>query len=212
MNTSLKRTTIVLSVIVCFMIATFGGLISTNHNVAVADETVVLSASDIILSVEEKAELEAVASKPAAAEAPTESNDVAPEEELWVEEEIYYEVTYDEDGERYLVPYDGSGHYNANLDGNWYQGSNFEFDGRYKDGSGYSFTWYPEKVLPGGGLNIPGRHVGDEGYICDENGNVCLSSDNLPPGTVVDVPFGSGTGVVYDSGSGDGNIDVYVSW
>lgn len=113
-----------------------------------------------------------------------------------------------------LVPYDGSGRYNANLNGAWYSGSDFQFSGGsgYDDDSGFSFTWYSENVLNGSGLDIPGRHVGDEGYVCDGDGNLCIASDDLPPGTVVDVPFGTGVGVVYDSGSGYGNLDMYVSW
>lgn len=66
--------------------------------------------------------------------------------------------------------------------------------------------------MPGGGLDIPGRHVGESGYICDENENICIASDNLPRLTVVDIPFGNGVGVVYDTGSGWGNLDMYVTW
>lgn len=101
---------------------------------------------------------------------------------------------------------------NANVDGNWYSASNFMTSGRLYDGSGWSYTYYSEKVLPGGGLSIPGRHVGDEGYVMDGDGNLCIASDDLAYGTAVSVPFGSGTAVVYDCGSGSGNLDVYVSW
>ena len=101
---------------------------------------------------------------------------------------------------------------NANVDGNWYPASNFMTSGRLYDSSGWSYTYYSEKVLPGGGLSIPGRHVGDEGYVMDGDGNLCIASDDLAYGTAVSVPFGSGTAVVYDCGSGSGNLDVYVSW
>ena len=89
--------------------------------------------------------------------------------------------------------------------------NDFAYNGKYYDDS-WSYTYYPESVLPGGGLDIPGRHVDNEGYICDENGYVCVASDDLEKGTVVSLPFGSGTGVVYDTGSGSGNLDIYTSW
>lgn len=76
---------------------------------------------------------------------------------------------------------------------------------------GYRWTWYSSKILPGGGLNIPGRHSNDSGYICDENGYVCLASNDLAKGTVVSTPFGS-TGKIYDSGCASGTLDVYVAW
>ena len=76
---------------------------------------------------------------------------------------------------------------------------------------GYRWTWYSEKVLPGGGLQIPGRYVDENGYVCDENGYICLASSELGWGTVVDTPFGK-SGCVYDSGPSSGTLDVYVSW
>lgn len=101
---------------------------------------------------------------------------------------------------------------NANLSGKHYSAKNFKNIGRCHDKSGYSFTYYSEKVLPGKALKIPGRHVDDEGYVVDVNNHICLASDDLPKGTVVSVPFGEGIAVVYDAGSGSGNLDVYVSW
>lgn len=73
------------------------------------------------------------------------------------------------------------------------------------------WTWYSEKVLPGGGLDIPGRHNDDNGYVCDENDYLCVSSSALSKGTVVDTPFGK-QGKVYDTGCIANVIDVYVSW
>ncbi len=101
---------------------------------------------------------------------------------------------------------------NANLSEKHYLAKNFKNIGRCHDKSGYSFTYYSEKVLPGKALKIPGRHVDDEGYVVDINNHICLASDDLPKGTVVSVPFGGGIAVVYDAGSGSGNLDVYVSW
>lgn len=149
--------------------------------------------------------------------------EVEPEVDSSTDEQAYIEEVPSEDyveeeaieesiSEDSVPSYDG-GYVNANVDGNWIAGSDFAWMGvHYDSGSGYSYTYYSENVLPGGGLSIPGRHVGDEGYVMDGNGNLCLASDDLPYGTVVSVPFGSGTGVVYDCGSGYGNLDVYVSW
>ena len=77
--------------------------------------------------------------------------------------------------------------------------------------NGHRFTWYSEKVLPGGGLNIPGRHVNASGYVCDVNGYVAVASCDYAQGTVVDTPLGI-QGKVYDICPSSGTIDVYVSW
>lgn len=76
---------------------------------------------------------------------------------------------------------------------------------------GFFWTWYSEKVLPGGGLSIPGRHVDESGFVCDAQGFICLSSSVLGYGTVLATPFGK-SGKVYDSGCAADIIDVYVSW
>ncbi|MDO5451502.1 MAG: hypothetical protein Q4F56_00220 [Candidatus Saccharibacteria bacterium] len=135
-------------------------------------------------------------------------------EAVWEEEfDDYDEADADDDDvEDVDSSDDGDDYVDANVDGEWISGSDFMFNGVHYDSSGYSYTYYSENVLPGGGLDIPGRHVGDEGYVCDGDGNLCLASDDLPYGTVVKVPFGTGTAVVYDCGSGYGNLDVYVSW
>ena len=75
----------------------------------------------------------------------------------------------------------------------------------------WRWTWYSERVLPGGGLYIPGRHVNDNGYVCDGNGYICLASSVLGRGTVVETPFGW-QGKVYDSGCASDTLDVYVNW
>ena len=97
--------------------------------------------------------------------------------------------------------YDYSGYYSAN---------DLMYNGVIYWG-GYRWTWYSEKVLPGGGLQIPGRYVDESGYVCDENGYICLASSELGWGTVIDTPFGK-SGCVYDSGCDSGTLDVYVSW
>ena len=65
--------------------------------------------------------------------------------------------------------------------------------------NGHTETYYSQKVLPGGGLAIPGRHIASDGTIRD-----------YPRGTVVETSLGAGK--VYDTGSGSGNIDLYTDW
>lgn len=77
--------------------------------------------------------------------------------------------------------------------------------------NGWKWTWYSQRVLPGGGLQIPGRHVDENGYVCDENGYICLAASSLSKGTVVDTPFGK-MGKVYDTGCAYGVLDVYTDF
>lgn len=74
---------------------------------------------------------------------------------------------------------------------------------------GWKYTWYSEKVLPGGGLNIPGRWS-DGNFVRDENNYICIASSDLSKGTVIETPWG--TAKVYDCGCASGVIDIYVSW
>lgn len=76
--------------------------------------------------------------------------------------------------------------------------------------NGMEFTWYSENVLPGGGLDIPGRHSDENGYICDCDGYICVASCDYEYGTVLDTPFGYAK--VYDVCPVSGIVDVYVSW
>ena len=75
--------------------------------------------------------------------------------------------------------------------------------------SGYKFTYYSEKVLPGGGLRIPGRHVNVDGYVADEDGYIVLAGD-AAMGTVFETPFGY-KGKIYDRGTVGNHLDVYIS-
>lgn len=73
---------------------------------------------------------------------------------------------------------------------------------------GYKYTFYSQQVLPGGGLQIPGRHVNHLGYVADENGYIVVASDK-PKGTIVPTPFGM-PGKVYDAGVTGNHIDIYT--
>ncbi|MFM1602288.1 hypothetical protein ABGF26_04030 [Helcococcus ovis] len=59
------------------------------------------------------------------------------------------------------------------------------------------FTYYSERVLPGGGLDIPGR-ITRNGFVTDKDGYIVLASNILvKKGTIIDTPFGA-QGKVYD--------------
>lgn len=73
---------------------------------------------------------------------------------------------------------------------------------------GQRWTYYSQSVLPGYGLNIPGRHV-DGGYVCDGDGYIVLARNNsYRYGDIVHTPFGR-DGKCYDY-CPEGNLDVYV--
>ena len=77
---------------------------------------------------------------------------------------------------------------------------------------GYKWTYYSQQVLPGGGLNIPGRHVSSSGYVSDGDGYIVLaapSSWGNVKGTVYSTPFGA-PGKVYDVNAGGDSLDVYT--
>lgn len=88
-------------------------------------------------------------------------------------------------------------------------GGNFKRDGVIYQ-NGWRYTWYSQRVLPGGGLSIPGRHVGEDGLIRDSDGYIVVASDDHSKGSEVDTPFGAGK--VYDSGSGSGTLDIYTDY
>lgn len=77
--------------------------------------------------------------------------------------------------------------------------------------NGKRWTWYSQRILPGGGLNIPGRHLDDNGYVCDKNNYICLASNDLQKGAIINTPFGK-QGKIYDCGCKLGTIDTYVGW
>lgn len=76
---------------------------------------------------------------------------------------------------------------------------------------GYRWTWYSQRVLPGGGLNIPDRHVDENGYVCDGDGRIVLASGFADKGTIVNTPFGK-EGKVYDYCTTANTYDVYTDF
>ena len=75
---------------------------------------------------------------------------------------------------------------------------------------GKTWTWYSQRVLPGGGLKIRGRHLNKRGYVVDWKGRLVLASSEYKRGTVMKTPFGA-DGIVLDNGCW-GSIDVYTAW
>ena len=73
-------------------------------------------------------------------------------------------------------------------------------------------TYYSEKVLPGGSLAIPGRHVAEDGTIRDGDGFICVAADPGYMGRGSTLITSLGPAKVYDSGCAYGTIDIYVSW
>ena len=83
----------------------------------------------------------------------------------------------------------------------------FMFTGAVNWG-GHKFTFYSQQVLPGPGLEIPGRHVNADGYVSDADGYIVLAGD-APKGTVFETPFGY-RGKIYDRGTFGNHLDVYI--
>ena len=91
-----------------------------------------------------------------------------------------------------------------------YSCERFKTLGRVQYGE-YTYTWYSQRVLPGGGLNIPERHLNEFGLVVDKDEYVVLASDDFCKGAVLNTPIGI-KGKVYDTGSGVGNLDIYCDW
>ncbi|MCQ2508419.1 MAG: hypothetical protein MJ097_06495 [Dorea sp.] len=75
---------------------------------------------------------------------------------------------------------------------------------------GHKETYYSQRVLPGGALQIPGRHVAADGTIRDGEGLIVVASSDLPFGTLVNTSLGPAK--VYDCGCASGTIDIYTDW
>ncbi len=188
------------------------------------------ASSDIPLDAEPEPEPEAESAKPSAKKAPKKRSEPEPdlqtavlpaetqtdipeeeyvepemEDELWEGEATFYEddSAYVEECEDSDIPEDsGQGYYTAD---------EFMSEGEVYD-DGQRFTWYSQNVLPGEGLDIPGRHV-EDGYVVDGDGCIVLAGTDGQQGMEMDIPFGTGTGKVYDTiEEYDGTIDVYTDF
>lgn len=77
---------------------------------------------------------------------------------------------------------------------------------------GHHETWYSTNEGAGQAtaVDIPGKHVADDGTIRDEDGFICVASSDLPFYSLVMTSVGPGK--VYDCGCSHGIIDVYTTW
>ena len=78
--------------------------------------------------------------------------------------------------------------------------------------NGYRETWYSQKVLPGGGLKIPGRHVANDGTVRDQDGYIAISANRSDLAYGATVLTSLGPAKVYDTGVKSGTLDLYVAW
>lgn len=78
--------------------------------------------------------------------------------------------------------------------------------------NGHKETYYSQRVLPGNALNIPGRHVADDGTVRDGDGYICVAANTsyMSKGTTLMTSLGPAK--VYDCGCAYGTIDIYVNW
>ncbi len=81
-----------------------------------------------------------------------------------------------------------------------------------KEYRGHRETYYSQKVLPGGGLNIPGRHIAKDGTVRDKNGYICVAAHGKYLKQGQKVMTSLGPGIVRDTGCSYRTIDVYVNW
>lgn len=78
--------------------------------------------------------------------------------------------------------------------------------------NGWNWTYYLMSMFPGStSTPVEGRHVNDDGFVCDGDGYIILASVDLAPYTIVETPFGY-IGKVYDTGCPSGVLDVYTNW
>ena len=78
--------------------------------------------------------------------------------------------------------------------------------------NGAKETYYSQRVLPGGGLKIPGRHVADDGTIRDKDGYIVVSCNYSFRSKYSKFLTSLGPAKVYDTGCRQGVVDIYVNW
>lgn len=76
------------------------------------------------------------------------------------------------------------------------------------------YTWYSQRVLPdpSNWLGIKGKHVDEQGFICDKNDYIAVGSNVANRGKIIATPFGK-YAKVYDAGYvGTYWFDCYTNW
>ncbi len=76
--------------------------------------------------------------------------------------------------------------------------------------NGHFETWYSQRVRPGIGLYIPGRHVDSRGLVCDQNGYICVATTLVPMETNINTSLGMGKR--YDTCGIANVVDIYTNW
>ena len=178
---------------------------TSKTEVTTAPTTTVASTTQAVTTIPSTTIAPTTAPKPKATEPITESK----EENSYVDSVEDNGGSNDYSSENYNVNYNTYDNYNSDA---IYSSSEFQNTGVI-DWGGYEWTYYSELILPGEGLDIPGRHTTEDGYVCDGDGYVVLAADldMLPRYSIVDTPFGR-TGKVYDTGCSYRTLDVYVGW
>lgn len=96
-------------------------------------------------------------------------------------------------------------------------GNPFMQDGVAHD-ENYSYTWYSQNALPGGGLtelNDNGRHIDEStGFVVDGDGYIAVAMNGVEQGTVIDTIWGEAKvyDVKQDGAPYDGQVDVYTDF
>ena len=78
--------------------------------------------------------------------------------------------------------------------------------------NGAKETYYSQRVLSGGGLRIPGRHVADDGTIRDKDGYIVVATNYSFRAKYSKFLISLGPAKVYDTGCAYGVVDVYCNW
>jgi len=76
--------------------------------------------------------------------------------------------------------------------------------------NGHYETYYSQRVLPGKGLKIPGRHVTGDGLVRDQNNNICVATSLVEMGEGIATSLGPG--VRYDDCETPNTVDIYTNW
>lgn len=118
-------------------------------------------------------------------------------EEVYEEDEPYYEDYYYEEEYYDYGGYSGGG----SSDGFMEQGVR---DGVDSD----TETWYSSNALYH--YRTGEWHTDEEGYYRDDDGYYVVASDDYPEGTVIETS--KGEAIVLDSGTYSGNVDFYTNW
>lgn len=208
-NISKKTTGIIsMAVAIVLIVATIIGAAYSSSSTSTPDEAVKATFNSTVMTLETSAATEeVVTSEPKIQVTEVETESVVKETSMPQEEVVEVEEPEITQTESVV-----ENNYNAA-----YAPGDLRFQGVIY-WNGWRWTWYSERVLPGGGLSIPGRHTEDgegeepnTGFVCDGDGYICLASGSLSKGTIVDTPFGR-PGKVYDCGCASDVLDVYVNW